>query len=46
MKNKPALVTNALDYAGPTAVKALLEDGYEVAAQDPAFEDTKEQGNL
>lgn len=28
---KIALVTNVLDYAGPPAVKSLLEGGYRVA---------------
>lgn len=39
MGNKIALVTNVLDYVGPPAVKALLENGYDVVAQDPAFQD-------
>ena len=34
---KTALVTNALDFVGPPAVQALLEDGYKVLAHDPAF---------
>lgn len=38
MDKKIALVTNVLDYAGPPAVKALLEGGYTVVAQDPAFQ--------
>ena len=42
MTQKIALVTNALDYVGPPAINALLSDGYEVVAQDPAFE-TSEQ---
>jgi len=45
MNKKIALVTNALDYVGPPAVKALLEDGYHVVAQDPAFQDTRKQEN-
>jgi 3-oxoacyl-[acyl-carrier protein] reductase len=40
MNKKIALVTNVLDYVGPPAVKALLEGGYNVIAQDPAFQDT------
>ena len=40
MNKKIALVTNVLDYVGPPAVKALLEGGYDVIAQDPAFQDT------
>ena len=40
MTKKIALVTNVLDYVGPPAVEALLEDGYQVVAQDPAFHDT------
>lgn len=43
MAKKIALVTNALDYVGPPAVKALLADGYDVVAQDPAFQDTGKQ---
>ena len=43
MKIKNALVTNVLDYVGPPAVQALLEGGYHVVAQDPAFEDTHKQ---
>lgn len=43
MNKKIALVTNALNYVGPPAVKALLEDGYSVVAQDPAFQDTNRQ---
>ena len=43
MDKKIAVVTNALDYVGPPAVKALLESGYKVVAQDPAFEDTHKQ---
>ena len=43
MNTKTALVTNALDYVGPPAVKALLEDGYNVVAQDPAFLDPDRQ---
>ena len=42
---KIALVTNVLDYVGPPAVKALLENGYRVLAQDPAFQDTTKQEN-
>lgn len=38
-----ALVTNVSDYVGPPAVKALLKGGYEVVAQDPAFQDTPNQ---
>ena len=40
MTNNTVLVTNVLDYVGPPAVTALLEDGYEVVAQDPTFADT------
>lgn len=36
---KIALVTNALEFVGPPAVRALLDDGYEVLAHDPAFQD-------
>ena len=43
MDEKIALVTNVLDYVGPPAVKALLEGGYRVAAQDPAFQDKNRQ---
>lgn len=43
MNKKVALVTNVLDYVGPPAVKALLEGGYEVVAQDPAFKDDTSQ---
>ncbi len=41
MNKKIALVTNVLDFVGPPAVKALLEGGYCVVAQDHAFQDTK-----
>lgn len=40
--NKTALVTNALDYVGPPAVKALSESGYRIVAQDPAFQDSEQ----
>jgi NAD(P)-dependent dehydrogenase (short-subunit alcohol dehydrogenase family) len=43
MNKKIALVTNVLDFVGPPAVKALLEDGYNVVAQDPAFQDTNKK---
>ena len=43
MNKKIALVTNALDYVGPPAVKALLKGGYDVIAQDPAFQDTNKE---
>ncbi|BBO73165.1 short-chain dehydrogenase [Desulfosarcina widdelii] len=43
MGNKIALVTNVLDYVGPPAVKALLENGYDVVAHDPAFQDANQQ---
>jgi len=41
MIEKVALITNVLDFVGPPAVTALLKDGYNVVAQDPAFQDTK-----
>jgi len=34
---RAALVTNATGYAGPPAVAALLDDGFQVHAQDPGF---------
>ena len=37
------MVTNALDFVGPPAVKALLEGGYNVVVQDPAFQDKNKQ---
>jgi len=43
MNKKIALVTNVLDYVGPPAVKALLKGGYDVIAQDPAFQDTNKE---
>lgn len=43
MDKKLSLVTNVLDFVGPPAVQALLEDGYRVVANDPAFEDDKIQ---
>jgi len=43
MNKKIALVTNVLDYVGPPAVKALLDGGYDVIAQDPAFQDTNKE---
>ena len=45
MNKKIALVTNALDYVGPPAVKSLLAGGYCVVAQDPAFKDTHTKEN-
>jgi len=43
MNKRIALVTNALDYVGPPAVKTLLKGGYHVVAQDPAFQETNKQ---
>ena len=43
MSKRTALVTNVLDFVGPPAVRALLDDGYDVVAQDPAFRDTDKQ---
>ncbi len=43
MSKRTALVTNALDFVGPPAVRALLDDGYDVVAQDPAFRDIDKQ---
>lgn len=43
MSNKIALVTNVLDYVGPPAVKALLESGYKVVANDPAFQNANQR---
>jgi NAD(P)-dependent dehydrogenase (short-subunit alcohol dehydrogenase family) len=43
VNEKIALVTNVLDYVGPPAVRALLEDGYRVVAQDSAFQDKNRQ---
>lgn len=43
MNKKIALLTNVLDYVGPPAIKALLESGYCVVAQDPAFKNTNKQ---
>lgn len=43
MNKKIALVTNVLDYVGPPAVKVLLENGYDVVAQDTAFQEASEQ---
>jgi 3-oxoacyl-[acyl-carrier protein] reductase len=39
MSNKTALVTNAADYVGPPAVKALAESGFRVMAHDQSFSD-------
>jgi len=39
MVKRIALVTNAIDFVGPPAVRALLNDGYELIAQDPSFHD-------
>ena len=39
MNKKIALVTNALAFAGPPAVRVLWEEGYHVIAHDPAFTD-------
>ena len=44
MNKKIALVTNVLDFVGPPAVTALIEDGYHVVAQDPAFQDDDKKG--
>lgn len=41
MNKKMSLVTNVLDFVGPPAVQALLEDGYDVIAHDPAFQDNR-----
>ena len=43
MRKKIALVTHVLDYVGPPAVKAFLENGYDVVAHDPAFKDANRQ---
>ena len=43
MGKRTALVTNVLDFVGPPAVRALLADGYDVVAQDPAFRDIDKQ---
>ena len=43
MSKRTALVTNVLDFVGPPAVRALLDDGYDVVAQDPAFRDIDKQ---
>jgi NAD(P)-dependent dehydrogenase (short-subunit alcohol dehydrogenase family) len=43
MSKRTALVTNVLDFVGPPAVQALLDDGYDVVAQDPAFRDIDTQ---
>lgn len=43
MKPKVAIVTNVLDYVGPPAVAALLNDGFTVLAQDPSFEDAEQR---
>lgn len=41
-KPKPvALVSNAIGFAGPPAVQALLDAGFRVVAHDPAFADSK-----
>ena len=39
MDEKVAVVTNVLDYAGPPAVKALVDSGFKVIAHDPSFAD-------
>ncbi|KUJ81584.1 short-chain dehydrogenase [Microbulbifer flavimaris] len=41
MGKKIAVVTNARDFVGPPAVRALLDEGYRVVAQDPGFEDAQ-----
>ncbi len=38
MNKKTAIITNVLDFVGPPAVQALLEDDYSIIAQDPAFQ--------
>jgi NAD(P)-dependent dehydrogenase (short-subunit alcohol dehydrogenase family) len=43
MNKRIAIVTNVLDYVGPPAVKALLKDGYNVVAQDSAFQVSEKQ---
>ena len=37
VSKKIALVTNALDYVGPPAVRALIESGFSVVVHDLAF---------
>jgi 3-oxoacyl-[acyl-carrier protein] reductase len=39
INRKVALVTNATDYAGPPAITALTEAGFQVLAHDDAFAD-------
>ncbi len=43
MTSKTALVTNASDYVGPPAVKALVESGFSVIAHDPTFSDAEKR---
>lgn len=43
MDKKVALVTNALDFVGPPAVDALVEERYFVIAQDRSFENTEKR---
>lgn len=40
--SKVALVTNVQSFVGPSAVEALLNDGYQVIAYDPAFASREE----
>lgn len=45
MKNKIAIITNVLDFVGPPAVEALLEDNYTIIAHDNTFQDEKIKEN-
>ena len=46
MTKKTALVTNALDFVGPPAVAALVQDGFQVVAQDSEFADEDKQARF
>ena len=46
MKSKIAIITNVLDFVGPPAVEALLEDSYTVIAHDSAFQDVQIKKNM
>jgi hypothetical protein len=43
MNKNIALVTNVLDDVDPPAVNVLLENGYDVVAQDPDIQETNQQ---
>lgn len=45
MKESTALVTNALEFAGPPSVESLLSAGFRVAVHDRSFSDERVRAN-